>query len=127
MIARMPDAERGAAADAIADLYIDFQAARCLGYRGFGNLLRGGNAPEQALMKLFSSEARQRLALVAAELNGVESVCPAENAAVVLPLSTYDPTTWTEQYFRSFGVTISAGTSEIQRNIISERVLGLPR
>jgi alkylation response protein AidB-like acyl-CoA dehydrogenase len=34
---------------------------------------------------------------------------------------------WVAQYFRSFGGTIPGGTSEIQRNIIAERVLGLPR
>ncbi len=34
---------------------------------------------------------------------------------------------WIERYFRSFGGTISAGSSEIQRNIIAEKVLGLPR
>ena len=34
---------------------------------------------------------------------------------------------WALRYLASFGVTISGGTSEIQRNIVAERVLGLPR
>ena len=126
-LAALPEDERATAADQIADLYIDSQAARCLGYLGFGKLLKGGSAPEQALMKMFSSETRRRLALVGAEVQGVEALVPTSNPGVVLPLSTSDPTTWIEQYFRTFGVTISAGSSEIQRNIIAEKVLGLPR
>jgi alkylation response protein AidB-like acyl-CoA dehydrogenase len=34
---------------------------------------------------------------------------------------------WPKRYLQSFGATISAGASEIQRNIIAQRVLGLPR
>lgn len=127
LLAALAEDERGGAADAVADLFIDAQAARCLGYVGFAKLLRGGSAPEQALMKMFASETRRRLALTAAEIQGVDALVPSADSQVVLPLSTSDPTTWMEQYFRSFGVTISAGSSEIQRNIIAEKVLGLPR
>ena len=127
LLARLPPTERALAVDQIVGLAIDTQAARCLGYRGFARLARGGTAPEQALMKLYASEARQRLALVAAEIQGADAlevgaVAMDGHHAVDQPQGT-----WLEQYFHSFGNTISAGTSEIQRTIIAERVLGLPR
>jgi alkylation response protein AidB-like acyl-CoA dehydrogenase len=106
---------------------IDTQAARCLGYRGFARLARGGTAPEQALMKLYSSEVRQRLALVAAEIQGADALETGSVAADGSEAVDQPRGTWLEQYFHSFANTISAGTSEIQRNIIAERVLGLPR
>ncbi len=127
LLAPMTASERAVAADQIVRVAIDTTAARCLGYRGFAKLARGGTAPEQALMKLFSSEARQRVALVAAELQGASAV---ELGSVELDghLAVDEPQgSWLEQYFQSFANTISAGTSEIQRNIIAERVLGLPR
>jgi alkylation response protein AidB-like acyl-CoA dehydrogenase len=123
----LPSAERALAVDQIVQVAIDTQAARCLGYRGFAKLARGGTAPEQALMKLFASEARQGIALAAAEIEGASAL---ETGLVVMDghLAIDEPQgTWLEQYFTSFANTISAGTSEIQRNIIAERVLGLPR
>ncbi len=119
--------ERALAVDQIVRCAIDAQAARCLGYRGFAKLARGGTAPEQALMKVYSSEARQQIALVAAEIEGAAAV---ETGRVALDghLAVDEPQgTWLEQYLQSFANTISAGASEIQRNIIAERVLGLPR
>ena len=119
--------ERSLAVDSIVRMAIDTQAARCLGYRGFAKLVRGGTAPEQALMKLFASEARQRVALVATEVHGAAAL---EIGTVAMDghLSVDEPQgSWAEQYLQSFANTISAGTSEIQRNIIAERVLGLPR
>ncbi len=124
---RLTDAERSIAVDRLVQIAVDAQAARCLGHRGFAKLSRGGTAPEQALMKLYASQSRQELALVAAGLQGAD--------ALEVGVSPFDghqsidepQGTWLEQYFVSFGGTISAGTSEIQRNIIAERVLGLPR
>ena len=124
---RLDGVERSLAVDSIVRMAIDAQAARCLGYRGFAKLVRGGTAPEQALMKLFASEARQRVALVATEVHGAASL---EIGTVAMDghLSVDEPQgSWAEQYLHSFANTISAGTSEIQRNIIAERVLGLPR
>ncbi len=119
--------ERALAVDQLVQLAIDAQATRCLGYRGFAKLARGGTAPEQALMKVYSSEVRQRVALVGAELQGADAL---EVGSIDLDghLAIDEPQgTWLEQYFQSFANTISAGASEIQRNIIAERVLGLPR
>lgn len=112
---------RGAAADAVVHSYIDAVAARCLGYRGFAKLVRGGSAPEQALMKAFSSESTQRLALTMAEVLGEVEL--GEEAAGFRSSDT----TWVQRYFQTFAGTISAGSSEVQRNIIAEKVLGLPR
>jgi alkylation response protein AidB-like acyl-CoA dehydrogenase len=116
---RLAPPERAVVADGLVESVIDAAAARCLGYRGFAKLVRGGSAPEQALMKVFSSEAQRRLYLRAAELGADRTVDIGPDPA--------SEATWIERYFTSFGGTISAGTSEIQRNIIAEKVLGLPR
>jgi len=128
LLGRMATFERAAAADAIVRSHIDTEAARCLGYRGFAKLTRGGNAPEQALMKAYASEAGQRLARVGAELLGPGLV--DLDLAAVAEHEGYGRSareSWSEQFLRTFGNTISAGSSEIQRNIIAEKVLGLPR
>ena len=127
LLDRLTPIERTLAVDQIVQVAIDTQAARCLGYRGFAKFARGAGAPEQALMKLYASEARQRVALVAAEIQGADAVVAGGVAndghhAVDEPQGT-----WLEQYFHSFANTISAGASEIQRNIIAERILCLPR
>jgi alkylation response protein AidB-like acyl-CoA dehydrogenase len=120
-IPQLDPSTRSTAADAVVQSYIDSVAARCLGYRGFAKLVRGGSAPEQALMKAFSSESTQRLALTMAEVFGEFEL--GEEAAGFRSSDT----TWIQRYFQTFAGTISAGSSEVQRNIIAEKVLGLPR
>jgi alkylation response protein AidB-like acyl-CoA dehydrogenase len=116
----LPADGRGAAVDQLMRCYTDVVATRTLGYRGFARLVRGGTAPEQALMKAFVSETTRELSLTMTELAGARAIdATGENH-----LWDYS---WFERYFWSYAGTISAGSSEIQRNIISERVLGLPR
>jgi alkylation response protein AidB-like acyl-CoA dehydrogenase len=121
LLDRMPGAERAVATDRVVNSYIDAMAARALGYRSFAKLVRGGTAPEQALMKVFCTEAERRLNLVASEMSGDRALDALGG------LSRYEGGSWTERYFLVFGSTISAGSSEIQRNIIATQVLGLPR
>jgi alkylation response protein AidB-like acyl-CoA dehydrogenase len=121
-LAQLPSVEREIVADNLVQSYVDTVAARCLGYRGFAKFVKGGDAPEQALMKAFSTESGQRLAMAAGEMLGPDAL------EIDGDFSYTDRAgSWLEIYFHTFGGTISAGSSEIQRNIIAEKVLGLPR
>jgi alkylation response protein AidB-like acyl-CoA dehydrogenase len=108
--------------DAVASLYVDCQAQRCLGYRGFAKFERGEAAPEHMLLKLFTSETERRVYLTAVEALGPDGL---DDTRTGPPM--WREGSWAMQYLRSFSGTIAGGTSEIQRNIIAERVLGLPR
>jgi len=110
--------------DAIATAHVDAEALRCLGYRGFTKVARGQPAVEHVLLKLFGSEVNQSFFLRFAEGLGAGAL---DVAAPEGTMRMDDGWPWINRYLGSFGTTISGGTSEIQRNIIAERVLGLPR
>ncbi|HEY6746186.1 MAG TPA: acyl-CoA dehydrogenase [Mycobacteriales bacterium] len=106
--------------DRIADLYVDLQGLRFTNYRSLAALMRTGvPGPEGSVAKLHWSEANQRLTALARELLGAESQLNGEGG--------FWNGFWQYQQLRSRGNTIEAGTSEILRNIVAERVLGLPR
>lgn len=91
-------------------------ATRALAYRHLADYSRGSRpGPEGSLDKLLWSESFQRLTRLQYSLAGTEPILgEARNHAA-------------HSYLYSRGRTIAAGSSEIQRNIISERLLELPR
>jgi alkylation response protein AidB-like acyl-CoA dehydrogenase len=106
--------------DAIAREWIELQALRYTNRRALTQLEQTGiPGPEGSIAKLVWSEANQRLTKLALDLLGRDAPLAGTNA----PYGGW----WQHQQLRSRGNTIEAGTSEILRSIVAERVLGLPR
>lgn len=124
---RMPRDGRPAARDPVmrqrlAQLYIETEALRLSNLRGLTRLLRGEPpGPEGSASKLFFSETWQRLLECVLELQGPYATLWEGSERAI------DDGYWQFRFLRSRGDTIAAGTSEIQRNILGERVLGLPK
>jgi alkylation response protein AidB-like acyl-CoA dehydrogenase len=74
--------------------------------------------PEGSIVKLYFSEVEKRVARLSMDVLGPDSLHF---------VSKWATGGWTGDYLRSYASSIGGGTSEIQRNIIGERVLGLPR
>lgn len=106
----------------IAGAYIEVLVLKYHGLRSFSRQLKGGMpGPEGSVGKLLWSEPNQRLTEAALGVQGIFSQIMGG-----APWSIQDGF-WQFDFLRSKGNTIEAGTSEIQRNIIAERVLGLPK
>ncbi len=101
----------------LAQAHLDLEVFRLNSLRtlsGMNNTHAPG--PEGSILKLYWSEMNQRNAQIALEVLGLNGQS-----------WDFDEGRWAFNYLRSRGNTIEAGTSEIQRNIIAQRVLGLPR
>ena len=89
-------------------------------YRNLTNSIRNGYpGPEGSMDKLGASELGQEIYSYAMALQGSVNTLWKEDAAVGAE--------WQYDYLRSKAFTIEGGTSEIQRNIVAERILGLPK
>jgi alkylation response protein AidB-like acyl-CoA dehydrogenase len=119
--------ERGEAHDPIvrqklAHLWIGEQALQLNAYRSLTKVLRGGEpGPEGSTSKLYWSQLDQELAITAAEVLGpYVQIARGSTWAV-------DNGQWEFNALLACASGIRAGTSEILRNILGERVLGLPK
>ncbi|WP_293865104.1 acyl-CoA dehydrogenase family protein [uncultured Alsobacter sp.] len=99
-----------ALAERLADLRAEAAALRAMTYR---TVLREPVTPSDgSMMRLYFAELAQRIFAAAMDVLGPEALLDGA---------------WSHDYLEAYSETIAGGTAEIQRNIIAERVLGLPR
>jgi alkylation response protein AidB-like acyl-CoA dehydrogenase len=115
--------------DHFATLVMDNNALRLLGSAALARAA-GGEEDVAALsvLKLLGAETVQTATERALTASGPSGLSQRGMTAPYVPLNldAYAGS-WADRYLRSFAGTIAGGTSEIQRNIIAQRVLGLPR
>jgi alkylation response protein AidB-like acyl-CoA dehydrogenase len=99
----------------LAELRADMAAARAMTYMVMSRAEAGIQDSQSSLMRAMVGETQQRARRLALDILGPYG------------LENPEDNDWVYFYLRSFSITIAAGTSQIQRNIIGERVLGLPR
>jgi alkylation response protein AidB-like acyl-CoA dehydrogenase len=111
--------EQGATADPIvrdrlAQLFIETEVLRLNAYRGLTQIMKSGvPGPEGSIGKWHWSEINQSLTELAMDILG--------------PQALLRGTEWSYRFLRARANSIEGGTTEILKNIVAERVLGLPR
>jgi len=105
----------------LAQAHIEVEILRLSGYRSLTHLLRTGHpGNESSIEKIVGSETDQRLQALALALFGPYGTLRDGRHSLA---GGHIP----REYLYSFSETIMGGTSEIQRNVIAQRILGLPR
>jgi alkylation response protein AidB-like acyl-CoA dehydrogenase len=104
----------------LISLKAEIMALRSATYRAISrNMRQDAPGPEGSILKLVMSDLNQKLARLGVDILGVD--------ALAFGGSHRDGGVSTAAWLGSFSGSIAGGTSEIQRNIVSERVLGMPR
>ena len=104
-------------ADELAQMRAEVAALRAMTYRNISEVVRTGQpGPEASVIRLFTSELGQRLERMAVLL--------MDDAMIDF---AYGDDNAVGDYLRGFAATIAGGTAQIQRDLIGERLLGLPK
>jgi alkylation response protein AidB-like acyl-CoA dehydrogenase len=116
---RLDDVET---ADGLAQSFVDLRVLRLHNWRTLSRLGRGVEpGPETSWVKLAWSDMTQRLSAQGLALCGESA--PLWRGAHDVP----GDGKWQRQWLWSGAASIAGGTSEVQKNIVSERILGMPR
>lgn len=104
-------------AEQLAQMRAEVAALRAMTYRNISQVMRSGQpGPEASVIRLFTAELGQRLERMAVLLAGDD----------ILDFR-YGDDNLVADYLRGFAATIAGGSAQIQRDIIGERLLGLPK
>ncbi|HEX2384035.1 MAG TPA: acyl-CoA dehydrogenase [Acidimicrobiales bacterium] len=117
MLLGMVDVNDPVAVDEVGALLAEAQSLAVLGLRMTARAIRGADpGPESSVRKLLGVEHDQRVQEVGLALHGAQGAANDRDAA-----------SWVGAFFANRCLTIAGGTSEVQRNVIAERLLGLPK
>jgi len=106
----------------LAQFVIEVQARRLNGLRSLTKRLKGSApGPEGSIGKLSTTELSKRMAKFAVELAGPQALIEGDSPFAL------DRGRWLQAVLSAPALTIAGGTSEVNRNIIGERILGLPK
>jgi alkylation response protein AidB-like acyl-CoA dehydrogenase len=101
----------------VAELYARAQIQRINGLRALASMEKGTPGPETSIGKLFSAPLVEDIADLASSLQGLDGQLDEDD----------ELSSWLRLAYQARGTSIAGGTTFIQRNIVAERVLGLPR
>jgi len=106
----------------LAQAFIETEVVRLVAYKQVSDIMRQGQpGPEGSYLKLLWSESDMRMKELGIELQGPYGAIDRGDDHAI------DDGRWQYEYLWSRAASIYAGSSEVQRNIIAQRVLGLPR
>ncbi len=112
--------------DQVADLWIKAEILRLTNQRAKVMAKSGDAGPGGSVGKLFSAELNQKIFETCMSLEGAEGMLHPAGYPMVRSEEAHGSSFVSGQFLRSRANTIEGGTSEIMRNILGERVLGLP-
>jgi alkylation response protein AidB-like acyl-CoA dehydrogenase len=111
--------------DALAKLWIDAELSRLTNIRASNNRKVGTPGPEGSTGKLVMAELNQRIANFAMNVMGMDATL-YDGYTFTRPKHALDLSTPQKAFLRVQANSIEGGTSNVMRNILGERVLGLP-